>query len=194
MNLIENVQNWWYVCPGSMWSSRTFWIAHTLLLIPVAIAIEKSWKFTIFGNYLISHKVLEISIIPLSISWNISQLKLRRFNQNGNWLILNRVTPWRLITIHVQHCDIMRFTVLHNRPHKVPQSISFFMHCKTLTILLRIRAGGHFVMSITKNRESHYVTVLDNPLDNWINLRIKETHSKWIYQNLLIILLKRNFK
>ena len=38
------------------------------------------------------------------------------------------------------------------------------MHCKTLTILLRIRARGHFVMSIIKNRESHYVTVLDNPL------------------------------
>ena len=37
------------------------------------------------------------------------------------------------------------------------------MHCKTITILLRIRVRGHFVMSITKNHESHYVTVLDNP-------------------------------
>ena len=37
------------------------------------------------------------------------------------------------------------------------------MHCKTITILLRIRAGGHFVKSITKNHESHYVTVLENP-------------------------------
>ena len=35
------------------------------------------------------------------------------------------------------------------------------MHSKTVTILLRIR--GHFVMSITKKHESHYVTVLDNP-------------------------------
>ena len=29
--------------------------------------------------------------------------------------------------------------------------------------LLRIRARGHFVMSITKTHESHYVGVLDNP-------------------------------
>ena len=33
----------------------------------------------------------------------------------------------------------MRFTSLHNRHHKASQSISFFMHCKTVTILLRIR-------------------------------------------------------
>ena len=38
------------------------------------------------------------------------------------------------------------------------------MHRKTATILLRIRARGHFVMSITKTHESHYVGVLDNPL------------------------------
>ena len=57
----------------------------------------------------------------------------------------------------------MRFTLLHNRHHKVSQSVSFFMHCKTVTILLRIRVRGHFVMSITKNHESHYVAVLDNP-------------------------------
>ena len=31
-----------------------------------------------------------------------------------------------------------------------------------ITILLRISVSGHFVMSITKNHESHYVTVLDN--------------------------------
>ena len=65
--------------------------------------------------------------------------------------------------IHVQYCDIMRFTVLHNRDHKVSQSVAFFVHCKTVTILLRIRVGGHFVISITKNHESHYVTVLDSP-------------------------------
>ena len=67
------------------------------------------------------------------------------------------------MNIHVQYCDIMTFTVLHNRDHKVSQSVAFFMHCKTVTILLRIRVGGHFVISITKNHESHYVTVLDNP-------------------------------
>ena len=67
----------------------------------------------------------------------------------------------------------MRFTLLHNRHHKVSQSVSFFMHCKTVTILLRIRVRGHFVMSITKNHESHYVAVLDNPrccclfIDRW---------------------------
>ena len=98
--------------------------------------------------------------------------------------------------IHVQYCD-----VLHNRHHKVSQSLPFFMHCKTVTILargihaqkpkqasvhslksqrnpkgmhsifesvfcpisLRIRVRGHFVMSITKNHESHYATVLDSP-------------------------------
>ena len=56
----------------------------------------------------------------------------------------------------------MRFTVLHNRHHKESQSVPFFMHCKTVTILLRIRVRGHFVMSITKNHESYYVIVLDN--------------------------------
>ena len=60
------------------------------------------------------------------------------------------------ISIHVQYCDIMRFMVFHNRHRKV------FMHCKIVAILLRIRVRGHFVMSITKNHESNYVTVLDN--------------------------------
>ena len=61
-----------------------------------------------------------------------------------------------------QYCDIIRFTVLHNRHHKVSRS-----SCNAkplLLILLRTRVNrGHFVMSIIKNRESHYVTVLDNP-------------------------------
>ena len=65
--------------------------------------------------------------------------------------------------IHVQYSDIMRFTVLHNRHHKVSQSVPFLMHCKTVIILLRIRVWGHFVMSIARNHESHYVIVLDNP-------------------------------
>ena len=37
------------------------------------------------------------------------------------------------------------------------------MHYKTVTILLRIRVRGHFVMSITEKLESHCITVLDNP-------------------------------
>ena len=37
------------------------------------------------------------------------------------------------------------------------------MHCKTVTILLRIRVRAHFVMSITKNHESYYVTAVDDP-------------------------------
>ena len=61
--------------------------------------------------------------------------------------------------IDVQYWDIMRSTVLHNGHHKV----SFVMDCKAITILLRIRVRGHFVMSITENHEFHYVTVLDNP-------------------------------
>ena len=56
----------------------------------------------------------------------------------------------------------MRFTVLNKRHYKVSQSVPFFMHCKTITVLLRIRVRGHLVMYITKNHESHYVTVLDN--------------------------------
>ena len=63
----------------------------------------------------------------------------------------------------VQYCDIMRFTVLYNRHHKKSQSVPFFVYCKTVTILLRIRDRAHFVMSISKNHESHRVTVLDNP-------------------------------
>ena len=66
--------------------------------------------------------------------------------------------------IHVQYCDIMRFMVLHNRHHKVSQSVPFLMHHKTVTILTRIGVRGHFVVSNTKYHESHYVTVLDNPL------------------------------
>ena len=67
-----------------------------------------------------------------------------------------------LQVIPVQYCDIMRFMVLHNRHHKVSQSVPFFMRHKTVTILLTIRVRGHFVMSVTKNHESHYVAVLDN--------------------------------
>ena len=58
-----------------------------------------------------------------------------------------------LFLIHFQYCDIMRFTVLHNGHHKVSRSSCI---AKPLTtILLRIRVRGHFVMSITKNHESH---------------------------------------
>ena len=37
------------------------------------------------------------------------------------------------------------------------------MQRKTVTILLRVRVRGHFVLYNTKYHESHYVTVLDNP-------------------------------
>ena len=36
------------------------------------------------------------------------------------------------------------------------------MRHKAVTILLTIRIRGHFVMSVTKNHESHDVPVLDN--------------------------------
>ena len=71
--------------------------------------------------------------------------------------------PPRPPPIHIQYCDIMKFTVLHNRHHKVSQSVPFFMYCETVTISLWIGVRGHFVMSITNNHESHYVTVLNNP-------------------------------
>ena len=69
------------------------------------------------------------------------------------------------LTVHVyfQYCDLMRFTVLHNRHHKVSQGVPFFMHWKPGTILMRIRVRGHLVMSITRNHDSHYFTLLDNP-------------------------------
>ena len=57
----------------------------------------------------------------------------------------------------------MRFLVRHNRHHKVSQSVPHFMSRKTVTTFLRIKVGGHFVMSIVKCYESHYVGVLDNP-------------------------------
>ena len=57
----------------------------------------------------------------------------------------------------------MRFLVRHNRHHKVSQSVPHFMSHKTVTTFLRIKVGGHFVMSIVKFYESHYVGVLDNP-------------------------------
>ena len=65
--------------------------------------------------------------------------------------------------IHVQYSDIMRFLVRHNRHHKVSQSVPLFKSRKTVTIFLRIKVGGHFVMSIVTSHESHYVGVLDNP-------------------------------
>ena len=66
-------------------------------------------------------------------------------------------------SIHVQYSYIMRFLVRHNRHHKVSQSVPLFKSRKTVTIFLRIKVGGHFVMSIVKCHESHYVGVLDNP-------------------------------
>ena len=57
----------------------------------------------------------------------------------------------------------MRFLVRHNRHHKVSQSVPLFKSRKTVTIFLRIKVGGHFVMSIVTSHESHYVGVLDNP-------------------------------
>ena len=88
--------------------------------------------------------------------------------------------------IHVQYCDILGFTVLHNRHHKVSQSVPFFMQCTTVTILLRIRVRGHFVMSITKNHEYHYVTVLVNAQNihlhlavKWLKTSVQLTDMKW---------------
>ena len=74
--------------------------------------------------------------------------------------------PFKRITttvIHVQYCDII--TVLHNRHHKVSQSDPFFMHCQTVTILLRIRVRGS------------WGSLLDNPPysdgHDWTQLKSK---------------------
>ena len=79
----------------------------------------------------------------------------------------------------------MRFTVFHNRHHKVSQSVSFFMHCKTVTILLRIRVRGHFVMFIPANRESHYVAVLDKP---------QKERQGILFNCLVVLALEHKFK
>ena len=74
---------------------------------------------------------------------------------------------------------------IHNKHHKVSQSVPFFMHCKTVTILLKIKVSGHFVMCITENHGSHYVTVLDNPhlfLNRnvcQISMRFEEANCAW---------------
>ena len=65
--------------------------------------------------------------------------------------------------IHRHNEIVMRFLVRHNRHHKVSQSVPHFMFRKTVSTFLRIKVGGHFVMSIVKCYESHYVGVLDNP-------------------------------
>ena len=65
--------------------------------------------------------------------------------------------------IHRHNEIVMRFLVRHNRHHKVSQSVPHFMFRKTVTTFLRIKVGGHFVMSFVKCYESHYVGVLDNP-------------------------------
>ena len=100
------------------------------------------------------------------------------------------VSYWELLSqpiflIHVQYSDIMRFTLLHNRHHKVSQKVSFFMHCKTVTILLRIRVRGHFVISITRNHESHYVAVLDNP--RYVTLHLA-FHSLKTFSQVFVLL------
>ena len=45
---------------------------------------------------------------------------------------------------YVHYCEIMRFTVLHNRHNKVSQSVPFFMHCKPVTILTADSTGLAF--------------------------------------------------
>ena len=75
----------------------------------------------------------------------------------------------------------MRFLVRHNRHHKVSQSVPLFKSRKTVAIFLRIKVGGHFVMSIVTCHESHYVGVLDNPrISNAFNehfINIQQTNT-----------------
>ena len=125
-------------------------------------------------GFLVSQMKLQLVILMILMTLtpmiilsmdNVSQL-ICRYVCIDLWTYNNQKKSLLWFTSHtipVQYCDIMRFVVLHNRHHKVSQSVSFFMHRKTVTILLRIRARGHFVMSITKTHESHYVGVLDNP-------------------------------
>ena len=65
--------------------------------------------------------------------------------------------------IHFQYCGIMRFTVLHKRHHKVSQSVPFFIIAKQLQICQGLGLRGHFVMSITKNHETHYCHSIGQP-------------------------------
>ena len=74
----------------------------------------------------------------------------------------------------------MRFLVRHIRHHKVSQSVPHFMSRKTVTTFLRIKVGGHFVMSIVKCYESHYVGVLDNP-QSWV---LQDTRNNFVSRTL----------
>ena len=89
------------------------------------------------------------------------------------------------LVIHVQYSYIMRFLVRHNRHHKVSQSVPLFKSRKTVTIFLRIKVGGHFVMSIVKCHESHYVGVLDIP-QACSTAHDKRSHSKRMKGNHII--------
>ena len=65
------------------------------------------------------------------------------------------------------------------------------MRCKTVTVLLRIRVRGHCVISITKNHESQYVTVLDNPLPQRCN---PSQEISWIRPSLYLSVLYQTTK
>ena len=123
-------------------------------------------------------RIVGLWIVTSHVAFVLSRSSIKLF------LIVHLAAGWTVIDhIHVQYSGIMRFTVLRNRHHEVSQSVPFFMHCKTVTILLRITVRGHFVMSVTKNHESHYVIVLDNPYRPYTETSSKtscrSTESQW---------------
>ena len=52
--------------------------------------------------------------------------------------------------------------ILCDRHHNVSQSAPFFTCHKTVTILLRIKIRGHFVMSFTKHHEAHCRSIISS--------------------------------
>ena len=79
--------------------------------------------------------------------------------------------------------------VLHNRHHKVSRS-----SCTTKLLLFCQGLGvrGHFVMSNTKYHESHYVTVLDNPLKPPFSIWPADHFKYYLYLHNKLIICRNN--
>ena len=61
-----------------------------------------------------------------------------------NDIFVNELNSHFTIMTFIHYCDIRSRTVLHNSYHKVSQSVPFFMHCKTVTILTADSTGSAF--------------------------------------------------
>ena len=111
-----------------------------------------------------SHFLLFRPRFEFRYDWTLVTLYLVRAStrlHNFWWYYLSAQAENKL---KARTCPILCHNEIHGTSQYVDITKCPVLHCKTVTILLRIRVRGHFVTSITKNHESHYVTVLDTPL------------------------------